>query len=136
MCSTLENDDGVGSALSSKAAHILTGLFPHLSLRTLSVPLHLLSQHLLVSKEATPIRESRAPWWNLYTCTVSGRGQCGGGISVPGIVVSVVDSYGVPEAGERSVQLLCQNELVTQQSVRIREARVHLRRVQRGRGIS
>lgn len=63
-----------------------------------------------------------------------GRGRCGGVVSVPGIVVSVVDSYGVPEAGERSVQLLCQNELVTQQRVRIREARVHLR--QRGRGIS
>lgn len=47
--------------------------------------------------------------------------------SVPCIVVSVVDSDGVAEAGKRSVQLLCQNKLVTQQSVGVRKARVHLR---------
>lgn len=44
--------------------------------------------------------------------------------------MSVVDSDGVPEAGESSVQLLRQNELVAQQSVGVREARVHL-----GRGV-
>lgn len=48
-------------------------------------------------------------------------------VTVPCVVVSAVDSDGVAEAGERSVQLLRQNELVSQQSVRIRKARVHLR---------
>lgn len=48
-------------------------------------------------------------------------------VTVPCVVVSVVDSDGVAEAGECSVQLLRQDKLVTQQSVRISKARVHLR---------
>ena len=48
-------------------------------------------------------------------------------VTVPCVVVSVVDPDGVSEAGESSVQLLGQNELMTQQSVGVRKARVHLR---------
>ena len=48
-------------------------------------------------------------------------------VTVPCVVVSVVDPDGVSEAGESSVQLLGQNKLMTQQSVGVRKARVHLR---------
>lgn len=48
-------------------------------------------------------------------------------VTVPCVVVSVVDSDGVSEAGESSVQLLGQHELMTQQSVGVSKARVHLR---------
>lgn len=46
---------------------------------------------------------------------------------IPCIVVSVVYSDGVAKAGERSVQLLRQNKLMTQQSVGVCKAWVHLR---------
>lgn len=64
-----------------------------------------------------------------YTVTYVGkRGY------VPCVVVSVVYSDSVAKAGKRSVQLLCQNKLMTQQSVGVRKAWVHLRdrQVQRG----
>lgn len=48
-------------------------------------------------------------------------------VIVPCVVVPVVDSDGVAEAGESSVQLLRQNKLVTQQSVGVGKAWVHLR---------
>lgn len=47
--------------------------------------------------------------------------------SLPCVVVPVIDSDGVTEAGEGSVQLLRQNKLMAQQRVGVREARVHLR---------
>lgn len=47
---------------------------------------------------------------------------------IPGIIVSAVYSDSVAKAGKCSVQLLCQNKLVTQQSVRISKAWIHLRK--------
>lgn len=47
-------------------------------------------------------------------------------VTLPCVVVPVVHSDGVAEAGERSVQLLCQNKLVPQQSVGVCKAWVHL----------
>lgn len=52
-------------------------------------------------------------------------------VTIPGVVVSVVHSDGVPEAGQSSVQLLSQNKLVTQQGVGVRETWVHLRQVRK-----
>lgn len=46
---------------------------------------------------------------------------------LPCVVVPVVYSDGVAKAGERSVQLLCQNKLMTQQSVGVCKAWIHLR---------
>lgn len=48
-------------------------------------------------------------------------------VTIPGIVVSAVYSDGISEASESPVQLLSQNKLVTQQSVRICETGVHLK---------
>ena len=53
-------------------------------------------------------------------------------VIVPCVVVPVVDSDGVTETGESSVQLLRQNKLMTQESVRIRKTWVHLRDRQAG----
>lgn len=47
---------------------------------------------------------------------------------IPGIIVSAVYSDSVTKAGKCSVQLLCQNKLMTQQSVSISKAWVHLRK--------
>lgn len=47
---------------------------------------------------------------------------------IPGIIMSAVYSDSVTKAGKCSVQLLCQNKLMTQQSVSISKAWVHLRR--------
>lgn len=47
---------------------------------------------------------------------------------IPGIIVSAVYSDSVTKAGKCSVQLLCQNKLMTQQSVSISKAWIHLRK--------
>ncbi len=49
-------------------------------------------------------------------------------VNIPCVVVPVVHSDGIAKAGESSIQLLCQNKLMTQQSVGIRKAWVHLRK--------
>lgn len=54
-----------------------------------------------------------------------------GSCDPPGVVVPAADSDGVPEAGQRSVQLLRQNKLMAQQGIGVGEARVHLGRGQR-----
>ena len=51
-----------------------------------------------------------------------------GGRSVPGVVVPVVEAYGVSEAGHGLVQVLVAHVLVPAQRVGVREARVQLQR--------